>query len=138
MKRFLLFGLIALVIALVSTVAVFWYVQYQLQLNDEARQVLSEQPAVDASSSAAAVTSADASTELRASPEEGIPLKSLPVNETQEKVLDAVGVDTETFIITPTMIDCAQKKLGMSRYNEIIAGAAPTILEGMSLLQCNE
>lgn len=68
--------------------------------------------------------------------QKSIPLSSLPLSDTQKKLLAGVGIDSETFVITPAMITCANEKLGDTRMKEIIGGSAPGALEMASLMRC--
>ncbi|MEK7638912.1 MAG: hypothetical protein AAB388_01990 [Patescibacteria group bacterium] len=68
--------------------------------------------------------------------EEGIPLKTLPLTPAQANALGSVGIDIETFIITPSMILCGQQVLGPSRFDAIVDGAAPTFFEMVTLTPC--
>ena len=119
MKKFFLvmFGL--LVIALLSVIAVFCYLSLQIKSGQQA--VSTGQAAGDTSSGVAA---------------EGIPLRDLPLSDSQKSVLGTIGVDVDSFVITPAMQACAAEKLGNERMAEIIAGAAPTTLETTKLLPC--
>lgn len=69
-------------------------------------------------------------------PEQGIPLSSLSLNDSQKKALEAVQINTETFILTEAMIVCAGEKVGDERISEIIGGSAPSILEISKLIPC--
>lgn len=54
----------------------------------------------------------------------------------QRDLLSKFGIDTNAITITPTMIACAEAKVGAARLAEIQAGATPTFSEGASLLAC--
>ncbi len=54
----------------------------------------------------------------------------------QRKLLETLGVDTDSITITPEMIACAEAKVGASRVAEIQNGATPTFMEGASLMAC--
>lgn len=69
-------------------------------------------------------------------PESGIPLASLPLTESHKKMLVAVNIDTETFVLTEAMIICAGGKIGEGRMEEILAGNAPSILEITKFIPC--
>lgn len=123
MKKFLIVSGSLLGLALLATIAVYCYISVQLQ---------SSQQTVP---SAHNTTSSGVSSDTVA-PVEGIPLRSLPLSDAQADVLGKVGVDVDTFVITPAMQACAEEKLGTARMNEIIAGAAPSTLETAKLLPC--
>lgn len=65
-----------------------------------------------------------------------IPLRDVPLSTAQQSVLETVGVDTDTFVITPEMQRCAEEKIGQTRVAEIVAGDAPSALETAKLLTC--
>lgn len=69
-------------------------------------------------------------------PEEGIQLSSLSLNDSQKKALEAVQINTETFVLTEAMIICAGGKVGDERISEIVGGSAPSILEISKLIPC--
>lgn len=54
----------------------------------------------------------------------------------QRDLLSKFGIDANAITITPTMIACAEAKLGAARLAEIQAGATPTFTEGAALLAC--
>lgn len=123
MKKFLLISGGLLVIALLIVVSVFLYLSFQIKV---------EQPALGNSSTTVSITEAG---QVEAD-NETIPLRDLPISDSQQKVLETVGVDVDTFVITPAMQNCAVEKLGAKRMVELIAGAAPTALETAKLLPC--
>lgn len=106
--------------------AAFFYVSLQLQKS---------QLPVQSSTTETVITTNGAS-ETTSEPTEGIPLRDVELSDSQRSVLDTVGVDSETFVITPAMQECAEEKLGTARMQEIIAGGAPTTMETVKLLGC--
>lgn len=69
-------------------------------------------------------------------PEEGITVDSGALSETQIKMLETLGVDTNNITITPAMVACAEAKVGSARLAEIQAGDSPSMTEGASLAAC--
>ena len=69
-------------------------------------------------------------------PAQGIQLDTSAVSDSQKAVAEKVGIDLDAVVITPEMVSCAEQKLGSARVQEIMAGAAPTTLESISLLGC--
>lgn len=153
MKTFIIRSLIALGAAVVITVAVFAYLQYQLLqptvVSEPSDAPVGDQPVKETAPASQAETASsvpesqptgEASTTPEASPtvsaKDGIPLSSLPLSDSQQEALRNVNIDPETFIITPEMQACAQDAMGQERYNAMLDGAAPTFLESMSLLRC--
>ena len=67
-----------------------------------------------------------------------IPLRDLPLTDEQASLLVNFGIDRETFIITESMIVCAEEKLGQARFTEITNGASPDFFEAVDLLRCLE
>jgi len=63
-----------------------------------------------------------------------IQMSDLP--ETQQKVLETVGIKGDTITITAEMISCAEKAVGKERLAEIQTGTAPTAFESVKLLPC--
>lgn len=126
MKKFLIVSTILLIIALLMATAAFFYVSMQLQKSQLSVQSSTAEN-VPVTNDASATTS---------EPPEGIPLRDVELSDSQRSVLDTVGVDSETFVITPAMQECAEEKLGTARMQEIIAGGAPTTMETVKLLGC--
>lgn len=54
----------------------------------------------------------------------------------QRKVLETLGIDTTSVMVTAEMMACAETGVGSARYKEIVAGATPSIGEGLTLLAC--
>lgn len=69
-------------------------------------------------------------------PESGIPLSSLKLNDEQKSLLNKVGINTQTFVLTKAMLTCANDKLGEARVVAIAAGSALSVLEVTKLLPC--
>ncbi len=67
---------------------------------------------------------------------EPIPLKDVPLSDTQKSLLDKAGIDTNTFVITPEMVQCAEKAVGKDRLDAIVAGDKPGVLEAVKLAAC--
>lgn len=149
MKRFLIITSVMMVLVLALAVAAFVYVQLALApetVEEEAvmtpvmtapREVSPSAATPSAEGDAATPTPAPtpATTPVPAVTEP-IPLSALPLSDTQKELLRGAGIDTETFVITPEMIACAEDRLGAARFSEIIAGAAPGATEMFSLLRC--
>jgi hypothetical protein len=60
--------------------------------------------------------------------------ESLP--ESQQKVLDTLGIGTQSVTVTEEAVACAVKALGAARALELKEGATPSIAEGLTLLAC--
>ncbi|MEK7462420.1 MAG: hypothetical protein AAB618_02495 [Patescibacteria group bacterium] len=67
---------------------------------------------------------------------EGLPLKNLSLGSAEKKALQAVGIDTETFIVTEAMLECANGKVGNERVTAFVDGAVPSVIEIGKLLPC--
>jgi hypothetical protein len=138
MRRFLILTFSLLIFALFVTVVVWYFVL---------QNIMSKQPAAPAPAAtdmATTTASLDESLEMSivdddltlVSTPKSVPLRDLPLSDEQRSVVGAVGIDVETFVITPEMQSCAAEKLGVERFAEILAGAAPGPLETASLLPC--
>ncbi len=68
--------------------------------------------------------------------EEVIEIHTADLTESQQKTLQAFGLEGDSFLITEDMITCAKDAVGEERYEEILNGAAPSPLESMKLLPC--
>ncbi len=127
MKKFLIITASLLVIALILVVAVFWYVSAQLKQG---------QAAYTAPAALTETGEPEVGTEAAPAATGGIHLKDVPLSDAQQNTLETVGVDVDTFVITPAIQACAAEKLGQERMAEIAAGAAPTALETVKLVPC--
>jgi hypothetical protein len=74
----------------------------------------------------------DSSAEAKAA----VNVSSNTLTDSQKKMLESFGVDTNAITVTATMIACAEAKLGKARIEEIKNGATPSMLESASLLTC--
>ncbi len=64
------------------------------------------------------------------------PVSTDSLTDSQKKMLESFGVDTNAITVTAAMIACAETKLGAARVEEIKNGATPSMLEGASLIAC--
>jgi hypothetical protein len=60
--------------------------------------------------------------------------ENLPAS--QQKVLDTLGIGTQSITVTPKAVECAVTALGSVRALELKEGGTPTIAEGLTLLAC--
>lgn len=96
--------------------------------NDAAEELSAEASTVQGTSTSSPYTSDDLP--------ESIPLRDLPLSEQQISLLENLGIDVETFVISQEMMLCAQEELPVDRLQELSAGAKPSFLETTSLLGC--
>jgi hypothetical protein len=127
MKKFLLVSFALLVIALLMAVGVFYYLSFKL---------VPAAPEQDVERVADIKTTASSVEYSTNTVSAGIPLRELPLEETQKKVLESLGIDVATFVISPAMQDCVSLKLGAKRLAEVVAGAVPSAWETAQLLPC--
>ncbi len=69
-------------------------------------------------------------------PSGDIPLRSLSLTPEQSSTLETFGIDVETFVITADMLTCAETAVGVDRMAAFKAGASPGFLESLSLFSC--
>ncbi len=122
MKLFLIITSSLLVTSLIVVVGVFWYISNGLSSSQIVPVATPGQ-------------SGEESVESVVVPA-GVPLRDLPLEDGHKSALEKVGVDVDTFVITPAMQVCAADKLGAERMDEIIAGATPGAIETTKLLPC--
>ena len=134
MKTFLIRSLWLFSIALAVTIGVYtaiWLYRTNPELIIEAQQQFNSLTgSEDATSSS---TQSTASVNV---PEEGIPLSSMSLKTEQKAVLEKIGIDTESFVITKAMVGCAEGKIGTARLAEIMKGASPSAVEIAKLSPC--
>lgn len=156
MKTFLVTTLVLLLISIVASVLVFWYVQNGLSQDTEIEMLKTDsagEPGSDIgertdngavapsdqeemsayTSEADSATAVAEETQLEKS---SIPLRDLPLSDTQISLIEGVGVDVATYEITPDTITCAENALGQERFAEIIDGNSPSGFEMLRLVPC--
>ena len=126
MKRFLITTSVMLVISLLLAAAVFWYLSYTLP----------ETSVRDGIESSASGYKADSEKTTNPIPEAGIPLNTLPLTDTQRRILSTINIDVNTYVITPAVYRCLAGKWGANRLDAVIDGAAPNKTELIKALPC--
>jgi hypothetical protein len=135
MKKFIIGGLVGMLVAFFCVVVVWWYLQRSLFVapSDTVVPVVpvdagtTTPPATETPTSAASVAPATA---------EGVPVRDLPLTAEQRQAAEALGFDVEQMVLSPALITCARETLGESRYQAILAGDTPTFIETARLLPC--
>ncbi len=137
MKRFILSGVVFFILGVLATIAVFVAVNY-FSLSTSFEEV--KKGVGDSLNNPLSATKDKVNDSLTNGSfkigEEGLPLKNLALGSAQKKALEAVGIDTETFIISNEMLTCAEDKLGAQRIAGFVAGEAPSVIETGKLLPC--
>lgn len=136
MSPFLIRSALFLVLALLITIGVFFWLNSATVLPTITEQVQTFRGVEPTKDIAESSESAAATSESFSIPSEGIKLSSLALGDSQRKALEAAGINIETFIITEAVISCGVGKLGDARATEIFGGATPTIIETGKLLPC--
>lgn len=142
MKKFLLTSVLFLLLSLVAVVIVFVLViWFTATPSDEAVSRPAAEPELvpsEPATSAATTTPNVANTASVATTttDAGIPLRDLPLSPSQVETLQTIGIDTESFVLTAAMVDCAESVLSVERVQEIRDGAAPTLFEVARLSPC--
>jgi hypothetical protein len=136
MRHFIITGLVFFVLAALATLAVFLLIRfYPAPLSIE-EVTTGIEAKVDESINATASLATNESTTTLDIPEQGIPLKTLSLEGAQKKAVEAVGINTETFVITKDMLQCARDTVGADRVSAFMAGEAPSVFEIAKLLPC--
>jgi hypothetical protein len=140
MKKFILLGILVMVLAL--GIVVFVWAQLQgYFIAQTAKQPIAtttqetsdEEPSVTAETQA--ITPAPDTREALAS-QEGLPVRDLPLTEGQEALATSLGLNTEQMVLSPEVVACAEDSLGSERYQALLAGETPGPLEAAKLLVC--
>lgn len=129
MKKFLILSGIFLLGAIIAVVAVYAMITYYLSSG------MSQQP----QSSATDVTNeapTNGTTTLDSVPENGIPFSSVKLSDQQKTVVNTLGINPDSFVITKEMLACAIEKIGQERVTDITTGSAPTVVETAKLVPC--
>jgi hypothetical protein len=69
-------------------------------------------------------------------PEGGVTVDTAALTDGQRQLLESLGVDTDSIILTPAMVACAKTKLGTERMTAIENGDTPSFFEGTKLMAC--
>ncbi len=140
MKKFLITTSLFLVIALLFVVSVFVLLNLSFSESPVEPKAVANETVLKSDTFVSKTTPAldnVAEQEMSEVPEKvGIPLSDIPLSDTQKDTLDMVGVDADTFVVTPAMEVCAREKLGDERLADIVTGSAPTVMETARLLPC--
>ncbi len=131
MKSFIGNSIIFFVLGVVATVGVFYMVNKSTITPSDIPGFSSSQSVQDVVEETKQIQET-----LSKVPEQGIPLSTLKLNDTQESTLKKVGIDTESFVITKEMVGCSAEKLGAARTQELIEGASPSLIEITTLTPC--
>lgn len=131
MKKFIIVSAVLLVVALVAVVAVFFLVNGYLRTGGS--RVPPNATTTDATPKTATTTIPKT---LEKVPEAGLPLSDLPLSEKQKTVVETVGINPDSFVITKDMVACAIDKIGEERVSALIAGGTPSALETAKLVPC--
>ncbi len=136
-KLFLLVGCVLLLTSAAATAYVWNMVQETLSVSSEAPVV--EEEAADSSAETQHGSVREDTSEMPVAesvPDAGVALPAESLSASQKAVLDTMGIEIDSFVITPAMVRCAEEKLGSSRVRELMDGVAPTLLEVASLTPC--
>lgn len=134
MKVFILRSVIFFIIAGLVAVGVYFLISSYITPNtpvDEVREM-----AASTTKAAAVSVKEKAQTTKINIPDSGIPLSTLKLTDEQKSLLSKVGINTQTFVLTKTMLICANEKLGEDRVVAITTGSSPTVFEVTRLLPC--
>ncbi len=133
MKKFISISLILVGVALIATVVVWYLLQGMFKeksatsTDSAVTNFIKDRISGDSNSSDENINNetntSDSSFDLN-------------LTEEQRQAAQSIGVNPDTLAITEDMIDCASEKLSQKRIDEIFAGAAPTVLETLSLIPC--
>lgn len=132
-----------MVIALVSVVLVWWYLQQSIVSTGESvTSGTTTTPVVgaDGEDTTPVGSESDSST-VPSDPgvtgeDQPIPVADLPLTTEQRQLAESLGLDVNQMTLSPELISCAREKLGESRYQAILTGDTPGVLETARLLPC--
>lgn len=144
MKRFLLGSLVGMLCTIGCVVLVWWYVQRSLFIPEIESGVATTTATPATAPSASETTTvapeaAPATTTATTTPPAasgGVPVRELPLTTEQAELAASLGLDVEQMVISQALIECARETLGESRYQAILAGDTPGVLETARLVPC--
>lgn len=136
MRNFLIRSALLLLLALLVTVAVFFWLHKTTVLPAITEQVHIIGNGTPTNDEEIKNTDTTPTFEKFNIPAEGIKISTLSLGEQQIKALETAGINVQTFVLTEAMIVCGVGKLGDARAAEIFAGDAPSLIETGKLLTC--
>jgi len=128
MKQLKIFIIISFVLLLVATLAVgfVWYkLQITIQNAQEDGETVNPEIVVPVTTPVAKTV-----------PAQGVTIPNDAISSEQKAAAKKVGLDLDSITITPSMVQCAEVKIGSSRVQAILEGGTPSALESVSLLSC--
>ena len=132
-------GFFTLLGALLAVVLVFIFVQYLLQQPSQTNTNVSPVPApptavpTEVASEDSVINDEQMIEEVTPS---GVYLRDLPLTDSQRNVAETVGIDVETYYISPETIACIESEISSERYEAIKGGDTPSIVEATKLVKC--
>lgn len=124
-----------MVFAGLCVVAAWWYLQQQFYA-PPAATTQSTSTSATSSETTTASTSAITSATTSITTAGDIRASDLPLTPAQRKLAESLGLDVAQIVVSEALIACVREKLGSSRYEQILAGATPSMLESAKLLAC--
>ena len=131
MKSFFVNSVIFFALGAVATVGVFYLININRLDTSFLSDFSSKENVEEATAKAKQIQETVATV-----PDKGIPLSTLKLSETQKSTLQKVGIDTQSFVITKSMVACSAEKLGAERTQALMAGVSPTLIEITTLTPC--
>lgn len=129
--------LIVVSVLLVVAIGLGIYVWYIVQnLNTPVGNVSQQETSLPQNKKSTTTQTGAISENLEPVIKEPLVIKKSDLPESQQKMLETIGISGETFTITPTMLSCAEKAVGAERLTEIQKGSAPSTMESIKLLPC--
>jgi len=69
-------------------------------------------------------------------PDEGLSVADVPLTTEQRRVIEKLGFNIDTMVLNEAVVDCARQTLGETRYQAVLAGDVPNVLETARLIPC--
>jgi hypothetical protein len=153
MKTFIISTVVLLLTSIILSVVVFWYVQSSLGQNKKELKEIVEREQTETvvgnveESDFESIVPVEEEPMPEETPETapvavaedepaGIPLRDLPLSDTQKSLIEGIGIDVATYEISPATITCAENALGAERFSEIVEGSSPSGFEMLRLTPC--
>lgn len=130
MKKFFTIGFLLIIMAILSTVAVWYLLQGSLP-SDSDQSTNIDDVDTEVPKNTSSVSQSSYTTEV-----DPVVVTEVELSDAQKNLAKSFGYDSDTLQITQGMIDCAEGKLGKARVDEISAGDDPSFLEAASLVGC--
>lgn len=133
MNKYVIISSVLLIGALIFSGLLFWFISTNYEIKDTAVFEKEVEPTITKPADEVLIPTDSNPTAVKT---DSVPLKDIALTPDQVETLTKVGVDVDTYVLTPDLITCFETALGKEKWQEIIAGAKPGVLDIAKLVPC--